>query len=286
MRYTVRLSREEKAQVRWPSLGANLGAFEVRDYRKTEPRAEKNRILEEVSYTISTFDTGRFVIPPLAINYLAPPDTAWRMLATESLEIYVRSILPSEAGDIREVKTPWELPRVWRRIILFVAAGLAVVVLAMAGYLWWRKRQGKSLLPQRVEPPRPAHELALEELRQLRASDLLERGETKLFYSLLAEIIRRYCEGRYNIAAMEMTTEELDRELRQVEHDRKAGDEVRDLLETCDLVKFAKFIPATEAAGRFLDRAEAFVEATKLMPMVMDKPEAASAEVNTALESV
>lgn len=271
VRYTVRLSRDENVQARWPSLGANLGVFEIRDYDKPEPRREKNRVVEEISYTISTFDTGRFVIPPLAIHYLAPPDTAWRTLNTESLQIYVRSILPSEAGDIRDVKAPWELPRDWRRIILFAAIGLAVVVLALLGYLWWRKRQGRGLLPQRLEPPRPAHELAREELRQLRTSDLLARGEIKLFYSLLSEIMRRYCEGRYQISALEMTTFELDAELRTAERNRSACDDLRELLEFCDLVKFAKYIPANEEGERLLGRAEAFVAAT--MPVSADVTE-------------
>ncbi len=270
VRYTVRLSRDEKTQVRWPGLGANLGVFEIRDYDKPEPRQEKNRIIEKISYTISTFDTGRFMIPPLTINYLAPPDSAWQTINTESLQIYVRSILPSEAGDIREVKAPLELPRDWRQVVLIAAISAAIILLAILGYLWWRKRRGKSLLPQRLEPARPAHELALEELRQLRASDLLARGEIKLFYSLLSEIMRRYFEGRYRIMALEMTTFELDGELRKAEHNRNACDDMRELLELCDLVKFAKYIPANEEAVRLLERAEAFVEVTKPVVVVVE----------------
>jgi hypothetical protein len=287
VRYALRLSRDQNAQVRWPSLGANLGVFEIRDYDKPDPRKEKGRVIEEISYTISTFDTGRFVIPPLAIEYLVPPDTAWQRLYTENLQIYVRSILPSEAGDIRDVKAPWELPRDWRRILLYSALGIAVVLLVITGYLWWRKRQGKTLLPQREEPARPAHELALEELRQLRTSDLLERGEIILFYSLLSEIMRRYFEGRYDFMALEMTTAELNRELRRVEPDSGACADMQELLEVCDLVKFAKLIPAADAAGRLLDLAVAFVEATKPRLLVEDKQNGtiatASAEPANAL---
>src|SRR5574342_9528 len=47
VRYTVQLSRDEKAQVRWPKLGANLGMFEIRDYHQPEPRESKGRISEE-----------------------------------------------------------------------------------------------------------------------------------------------------------------------------------------------------------------------------------------------
>ena len=229
VRYAVRLSRAPNVQVRWPGLAANLGAFEIRDYNKPEPRDEKGSIIEEVAYTISTFDTGRFVIPPLALQYLAPPDTVWRQLETERLEIYVKSVLPSEAGDIRNVKAPWELPRDWRTIILLSAIAAAVLLLAGLGYYWWRRRQGKSLLPQREEPKRPAHELALEELQQLRASDLLQRGEVKSFYSILSEIVRRYIEGRYDVMALEMTTYEVNHSLRKVENNLNACDMARNI---------------------------------------------------------
>ncbi len=263
VRYHVRLMRAPNVQVRWPGLAANLGAFEIRDYDKPEPREEKESIIEEVAYTISTFDTGTFVIPPLALQYLAPPDTAWRQLETERLEIRVNSVLPSEAGDIRDVKAPWELPRDWRTIILISAIAAAVLLLAGLGYYWWRRRQGKGLLPQREEPKRPAHELAFEELQQLRASDLLQRGEVKAFYSILSEIVRRYIEGRYEVMALEMTTYEVNQALRKVESNLNACDEAREILEASDLVKFAKLIPPIEQGETLINRAEAFVETTK-----------------------
>jgi len=296
VRYAVRLTRDPNVQVRWPGLAANLGAFEIRDYNKPEPREEKESIIEEVAYTISTFDTGKFVIPPLAIQYLALPDTAWRQLETERLEIYVKSVLPSEAGDIRNVKNPWELPRDWRNIILISAIAAAVLLLAGLGYYWWRRRQGKGLLPQRTEPKRPAHELALEELQQLRASDLLQRGEVKAFYSILSEIVRRYIEGRYEVMALEMTTYEVNYALRKHvmpqisveersadilsagrmpalphvtdalrkhESNLNACDMAREILEASDLVKFAKLIPSAEQGETLITLAESFIEATK-----------------------
>lgn len=289
VRYTVRLTHDPQVRVRWPALGANLGRFEIRDYHKPDPRKAKGRIIEEIAYTISTFDTGRFEIPPLAVDYQAPPDTAWRTLQTEKLEIYVASILPSEAGDIRDIKSPLELPRDWNLIIRIGLAVVGILLLAGVGYYLWRRHQGKGLLPERKEPERPAHEAALESLRRLRESDLLATGQIKAFYVELSEIIRRYIEGRYFVAALEQTTGELMENLQAASLETEATETLRELLEISDLVKFAKYEPAAEEHERAMQLAESFIEMTKIvvtmpetaMPTPMAEPEAKAALVES-----
>ncbi len=265
VRYTVRLTYEENVKVNWPALGANLGAFEIRDYHKPEPRRVKGRMVEEISYTISTFDTGRFVIPPLALDYQIPPDSLRRPLQTDKLEIYVASMRPSQDGDIRDIKAPWELPRDWKLIAL-IGGGIALLLLlAGLGYYVWRKRQGKTLLPVKAEPVRPAHAIALEALQRLRESDLLATGKIKAYYVELSEIIRRYIEGRYFVPALEQTTGELMDNLKAVALEKNSRAMLQDLLERSDLVKFAKYEPMPNDHQHAWQLAESFVETTKLV---------------------
>ena len=263
--YTVRLTYDEKVQVNWPTLGANLGAFEIRDYHKPEPRRVKGRMVEEISYTISTFDTGRVEIPALALDYQMPPDTLRHRLQTEKLEIYVASMRPSQDGDIRDIKTPWELPRDWKLIALLAGGVALLLLLAGLGYYFWRKRQGKTLLPVKAEPVRPAHEIALEALRRLRESDLLATGKIKAYYVELSEIIRRYIENRYFVPALEQTTGELMDNLKTVTLEASLRATLQDLLERSDLVKFAKYEPTPNDHDYAWQLAASFVETTKLV---------------------
>ncbi len=266
VQYRVRLQRPPSVEVRWPGPAANLGGFEIRGYQTPEARREGGAVIEEAAYTISTFDTGRFEIPPLTLQYRQPPDSVWQILRTEKLDLYVASLRPSEAGDIREIKAPWELPRDWRQVILIGAIVAGVLLLAAGGYYWWRRRQGKGLLPERVTPPRPAHEEALAALAELRNRGLPAAGEIKLFYSTLSEIVRRYLAGRYRVEALEMTTFEVLEHFKRVDLDPQALDVLRELLEQSDLVKFAKFIPPAEQHERLLAAAETFVQLTKPAP--------------------
>jgi len=270
--YAVRLTYDESVKVSWPALGANLGVFEIRDYDKPEPRQAKGRVTEEISYTISTFDTGRFEIPPLTISYQTPPDTSWHHLQTEKLEIYVASMRPSQDGDIRDIKSPWELPRDWKLILRIAAIAGAILLLAGFGFYYWRKRQGKSLLPEKKKPERPAHEVALESLRKLRASDLLPTGQIKEYYSELSEIVRRYIEGRYFVPALELTTGELMDNFKTVSLETNAKAMLRDLLESSDFVKFAKYEPTMDEHDRAFQLAESFVDTTKLVMVAPIQP--------------
>ncbi len=264
--YTVELSHAPEIQVEMPALAANLGAFEIRDYQVHDPVERDGAISQRVDYVISTFDVGDFVIPPLVFHYLAPGDSLKHELKTQKISIVVESLKPSETGDIRDIKPPERLPDDYRRLIIWASVALAaLILLAVSFYIWRRRRAGKGVLPQKVEPPRPAHQIAFEELDKLRDSPLLARGEVKEFHVQVSDVIRRYIEGRYFIVALEMTSFELLQDLQHAEVEPDNTRTVQEFLEICDLVKFAKFEPTGAESLALLDKAVEIVEKTKLI---------------------
>ncbi len=266
IKYTVEVKRASEVTLEMPELGANLGSFEIRDYQVQDPQKVDGSILESVVYTISTFDVGEFVIPPLTFYFTVPNDTVKSSLKTQEIKILVESLKPSEAGDIRDIKQPLELPRDWRKIIIWSSIALAFLILmGVSFYILRRKRLGKGILPIKVEPPRPAHEIAFEELNALKESTLLEEGKLKAFYIRMSEIIRKYVEGRYFIVALELTTHELVEELQSAELEKPHIDLFQEFLESCDLVKFAKFKPSSDEVEKILCQAFDLVEQTKLI---------------------
>ncbi len=283
IKYTVTVTHSEDVTVQTPSLGANLGTFEIREY--TPPKSEKKdgQIIEQITYTVSTFDTGAYEIPPLTFRYTIPGDTTEHVLQTEKLKIYVESLKPSEAGDIRDIKGPLSLPPNYRQLIIWgsVALGVALLLGALY-YIYRRKKAGKGLLPKKEEPPRPPHEMALDELNALRASSLLAEGRIKEYYIQVSEIIRRYIEGRYFIIALELTTFELIEKMRAAEVETEIVQMIHDFLDNCDLVKFAKYQPTEKENVEIIERAVEIVERTKL---VYDLSEKANDSDGAATES-
>ena len=264
--YTVIVRRAPEVQVEMPGLAVNLGAFEIRDYEDYEAEEIDGKIVQRTEYLISTFDVGEFEIPPLVIHYILPDDTTKKALQTEKLSILVESLKPSEAGDIRDIKPPLTLPRDYETLILWGAFCLGILLVGLlAIYFWRRKKKGKELFPRKVEPPRPAHEIALEDLNALKESSLLAEGKVKEFYIKISEIIRRYIEGRYFIIALEMTTFDLIENLSAAEIEPTNVQMIQEFLEICDLVKFAKYRPTEEENSTTINKAFEIVDQTKLV---------------------
>src|SRR5690606_8174161 len=99
-------------------------------------------------------------------------------------------------------------------------------------------------LPETIKPtapPRPPHELALEQLALLSAQKLWQNGKTKAYYSELTNILREYIEARFGVTAMEQTTEEIIMAMKRLpDFDTEKINAIRRVLFLADLVKFAK----------------------------------------------
>ncbi len=266
IRYSVIITHNPGVQLQTPSLAANLGMFEIRDYKVQEPRKESGKIIEQTDYLVSTFDTGEFEIPSLQIGYTAGGDTTRKFLKTEPIKIMVQSLNPDQAGDIRDIKMPLVPPREYKNLVLLITGIVFVLAIAfLVFYYLKRRKEGKSFLPKRQKPPRPAHELALEALEKLVAGDLLGTGKVKEYYIELSEIIRQYVEGRYFLDALEMTTTQLLDKMNQEQINADAIQMMREFLDACDLVKFAKYIPTNEETQIVTRLAFDFVQQTKLV---------------------
>jgi len=101
----------------------------------------------------------------------------------------------------------------------------------------------------------------------------------KEYYIQLSEIIRQYIEGRYFLDALEMTTTQLLEKMNQEQINADAIQMMREFLDACDLVKFAKYIPSDEETQIVTQLAFDFVQETKL---VISEPTEESATSETS----
>ncbi len=117
--------------------------------------------------------------------------------------------------------------------------------------------------------------MAMRQLEVLRNRKLCERGQEKEYYTELTDILRVYLDRRFGINAMEMTTTQIKRAVRDNEATRPSTDQMSRILEMADYVKFAKVRPLPEDNARAFSAALKFVEDTKPAP----EPEPETTEV-------
>ncbi len=151
-------------------------------------------------------------------------------------------------SDIHDIKPPLDIPSglAW---LWWTLGTLAVLVALYALWRWWRRRAEQ--VP--VVPPVPAHVRA----RQKLAAALALLDQPKPFCIEVSDVIRVYLEERFNFHAPERTTEEFLRELAGTNRlSREQKESLGRFLESCDLVKFAKYEPG-EAELRALHQSAA-----------------------------
>jgi len=158
-------------------------------------------------------------------------------------------------SDIHEIKPPMMIFNGWDVAAMVIGALVPFILLGLL--IWWLVRRSRKVV---VPPIPPAHARARQKLREA----LALIGQPKPFCVLVSDTIRWYLEERFNFRAPERTTEEFLRELAATDRlssDQKAG--LGRFLESCDLVKFAKYEPGrnelTElhgAALRLIDETE------------------------------
>jgi hypothetical protein len=167
------------------------------------------------------------------------------MVSTPGVSIRVESVLTAEDEEIKDLKAQAEIeaPINWPLWL-----SLAALALAAAGLGWWLLRRRRR--PDAAPAPMPQQdplEAAEADLRELLRMGHLESGRVKQFYVSLSEIVKKILEAGYGIQTIEKTTAEILVDLTEKLQDlpaRQQSEEIEKFLLSCDLVKFAKYLPS------------------------------------------
>lgn len=179
----------------------------------------------------------------------------------------VDSLLAAKHLRTAGLNTQKDLPFVFAEIsdyVIYGAIGLILlallvwlIVTLLLLYIRHRKAQVK------VVPLPPPHIVANKALEELSHRKLWQNGKFKLYYTELASILRQYIARRWEVGAMEMTTDEIIASLHDAEITTQSRMDLVKVLRTADMVKFAKAMPEAEENEENWLRAYYFVENTK-----------------------
>lgn len=267
---TISVLVPESSKVSFPTLSDSLmKGVELVKKPVLETVKLKDKKNEQIlKLLITSFDSGAYQLPEykIAITDGGKTDT----ILSKSLLLTVNSIpRDKEVKDIKDIKPPIEEPITIKEVAPFAFGGLLLAALIFLLIIYLKRRKENRPFGFLQKPVEPPHVIALRELEKIQQEKLYASENHKYYYTRLIDVLRVYIEGRYEVNAMEQTTDEILFGLKQVGFPvDEQYHKLQETLTLADLVKFAKFTPMVSDNENCLKVAIDFVESTKLVEEV------------------
>ncbi|MDR0228263.1 MAG: hypothetical protein LBI72_04275 [Flavobacteriaceae bacterium] len=239
--YTIRALVAKDSKVFFPE-SQQLGAFDVIDSYPVDT-VQQNDVIELIKrYNLTSFDEGAKTLPQLPVIVDA------KQFKTDSLQIQVAGVqvdtLKTPLYDIKDISaTGASFSSNW---FYFLFAILSIFV-GIGVYWFIKKRQERNLTED--DKYKTPYEKAVKKLKKLEEKKNWVKGDPKPYYSDMTDIARTFIEDTFDISARELTTFQTVTILKATLNDNNIKidptiiKEFRRVLETADLVKFAKSQP-------------------------------------------
>jgi len=262
--YTLQLKTDSTAQVTF-SEQPFFAPFEILEESPMDTLRAQSHYLFTKKYALIQFDSGAYWLPPQKVmvnGFSKISDSLLIQVATVPVDT-----LKQKLFDIKPVAEVVQNFDNLKRSLIFGTLAVLLVVGLIYAFFFAKKRREER---QKKLPP---FERAIEELKALETITPTVQEEFKQYYSRLTDVVRRYLEEEAKISALESTTDELLLKLEalkqvgKLELGRETIKNLKSVLQTADLVKFARSIPelGTTSQDRVLVE-EVVIETKEALP--------------------
>jgi len=155
----------------------------------------------------------------------------------------------------------------WTDYLPFLLGLLGVLGVIIGGITFARRMSSKRDFEDSAKKIvlKPAHLVAKEQLAKLEQQQLWQNDQEKEYHTQLTKIVRQYIERRYEIPAMEMTTNQLSRAMADKSVDQSISSRFSEILQIADKVKFAKGVTGPQINEQFMTDARQLIDDTQLI---------------------
>jgi hypothetical protein len=217
------------------------------------------------NYIITSFDSGHyFIMFPIIVKN--PEDTENSDTFMSNIVQFHVNTIPIDTLTYKmfDIKAPIRYPITLSEILFLILIIFGAIILIVGGIILYRRWKNKQPLFGKPKPKIPPHIVAFKELSVLRTEKLWQQGKTKLYYTRITDIIRKYVEGRFSIPAMEKTSDEILADIKKNKIDELYSfEKLREMFYTSDLAKFAKYQPSSDENEESFKTAFEFVTSTQ-----------------------
>jgi hypothetical protein len=256
---------------------------------KPDTVIENNVMTINFKYVVTSFDSTLYHIPAIPVfdgkDTILSNSVGIKVVSPalkDSTLAYLEKLKSGETDSIdfnqlglNDIKPIQKPPFVWTDYlgILWIVLGILLLLALIAAIIYFilhKKKKGYFFTPT---PVLPAHVRALQELDKLKADKIWQHGREKEFYTRLTDILRQYLYERYGMKAREMTSGEILNEMRKYTEAESVYENLKQVLSTADLVKFAKYKPYPDENDLSMMNAYFVVNQTREPDPLPDKKE-------------
>lgn len=259
-------------KVVFPNLPDSLNHIEITDRTPidTSGSNEQQKLFKQI-ITITSFDSGRWEMPPMKFEVFSVTDGSYDSVFTEPFFIDVNTVPVDTTKAFKPIKAlrsvGWNILDYWPYLLACLALSAAIVLY----FVFWHKKRKPAVAAPPAKPAKAPYQLAMEQLALLE-KEKPWNSDVKLYYTQLTDILRQYFEQQFHIAALEQTSAELMQNIKPVTVLNQQRDKLQGILTLADLAKFAKLQPSPQEHEDCLRKAIAVVEWTKPSAVAAEQP--------------
>ena len=229
----------------WPNMPDSVNHLEVVARGAIDSIRQGDKMLFTQTVTMTGFDSGHWVIPPLAVTVNG------KLIKSASTAIDVRNIKleGTEYNDIKEIIEVEPPGPDWKTILLY---GVGIVLILALAYFWWKNRKPKTVVAKPISKA-SAYEEAMKSITALKQEQLMQKGEVKKYYSKLYDIYRIYLGAVMGKNMLLRTTDDMLLDMKELMNGALFS-QTAEVLRISDAVKFAKYLPTADDGMKNLEQ--------------------------------
>ncbi|MDL2228478.1 hypothetical protein LJC25_04650 [Bacteroidales bacterium OttesenSCG-928-K03] len=246
----------------WPQMyDTIISEIEIIERTNVDTIITKTQYQYTQNLKLTSFDSGYYVIPPLAFK-IKTENGIEEYLETIAQLFEVHTIEIDSTSNIKPISSVVNIPVTIGEVARKASFALAITVVVglIIFLIYYFKKHKKIPNIIRPKPVVPANRKAIDSLYTLENKKLWQAGQVKEYYSEITDILREYIAGTYEIPAVEMITDDIfDLMKKSDKYQTDYYNLALSIFTLSDMVKFAKGITEADDNIKIMKDAYDFV---------------------------
>ncbi len=231
-----------------PQLSGDRNSLDITKQWQTQETKDTGGFREQYGYLTYAFVPDTLTVGPFIVDYIIADGTNGSALSNV-ITLVVGGFIENPEATPKANRLPFGIPS--GGIPLWAVVCLLLLGAAILGIILYFVRRKKPV-PLAV-PAKSIDEIG--EFERIRSMKLYESGRIRELYILMSSAMRGFIHRNMGFEALYKTSEEILSNISRQSHDTVIEQEIREIFEESDMVKFAKYSPPEDRTSTAIDRA-------------------------------